>query len=70
MTTKKNATAQFTPAARDALNWWTDRMQEGGYQAFAAEMEKAGAEIMERYGFDEEIMGSFQVNKLFEFKRT
>ncbi|MEE9647949.1 hypothetical protein [Enterobacter soli] len=62
--------AQFTPAARDALNWWTDKMPEGGYQAFCAEMERAAAEVMERYGFDEQIMGSFQVLKIFAFKRS
>lgn len=62
--------AQFTPNARDALDWWTNRMPEGGYQAFCAEMERAASQIMERYGFDEEILGSFQVGKLFEFKRS
>ncbi|HHA1396919.1 TPA: hypothetical protein ACOEOW_003899 [Enterobacter hormaechei subsp. xiangfangensis] len=64
------SSAQFTPAARDALNWWTDKMPEGGYQAFCAEMERAAAEVMERYGFDEQIMGSFQVLKIFAFKRS
>ena len=66
MTTK----ASFTPEAQDALDWWTSRMPEGGYLAFKAEMERAASWIMERYGFDEEIMGAFAVRgDLFTFKR-
>lgn len=70
MAIETEQTAQFTPAARDALDWWTNKMPDGGFQAFAAEMERAGAEIMTRYGFDEEIMGTYQVGKLFQFKRS
>lgn len=70
MAIEKKESAQFTPEARDALDWWTNRMPEGGYQAFCAEMERAASEIMERYGFDEQIMGAYQVCKVFEFKRT
>lgn len=39
------------------------------FNAFVEEMEHACSAIMERYGFDEEIMGAYQVGKIFEFKR-
>jgi hypothetical protein len=70
MSQKQHLTAKFTPTASNALDWWTNKMKEGGYQAFCAEMERAAAEVMGRYGFDDEIMRAFDVDKVFEFKRT
>ncbi|WP_147200832.1 hypothetical protein [Pantoea sp. CCBC3-3-1] len=62
------SSAKFTAAARDALDWGTSKMTEAGYLAFKAEMEKAAAAVIRDYGMDD-VLASFDVSMLFDFKR-
>lgn len=57
-------TALLTPEALQALEWMRQRMPDGIFDQFQAEMERAIGPVVAKFGFDKELTDAFRVKKL------
>ncbi|EDL8063738.1 hypothetical protein CTA21_16430 [Salmonella enterica] len=57
-------TALLTPEALQALEWMRQRMPDGIFDMFQAEMEQAIGPVVAKFGFDKELIDAFRVKKL------
>ncbi|EDZ0839876.1 hypothetical protein GJ904_19925 [Salmonella enterica] len=57
-------TALLTPEAVEAIKWMRQRMPDGIFEMFQAEMEQAIGPVVAKFGFDKELIDAFSVKKL------